>query len=355
MYLALLNEDGLGRSVQHVALHSLDFTSGNRGAGRQIVNDDFAAFIGDELTVALAYHRTAGVHHEESYPLQRDSIVCTGTSVCVLLNNQSGARSVVKRECLRIIGVNLNSLRLSGGVNGVPRDAFCLGYNQSPHHTIDGNFALFVRHIKAVAGDIPVGIRDELAGGGGDLEGDARQRLAGMGILLEDNQAASLGVLDHNRLRVAACANHHIGAGRINDVSAGRGLDFRQYISAGREIGYLDFSLRVCGKNAIGGQGRGADYPVQSYLAACGGSDPELRTWKRLIGGAVPFLDNQLALWLILERQSDRAARFYLNGLRLRINEESRRSACLRYNHAFAGFQTGNADFTRLIGSENAV
>ena len=355
LYLALFDEDGLGRSVKHVALHSLDFTGGNCSTGSQVVNDDFAAFICDKLAIGVADNRPAGVRYEESYPFQRDSILRTSTSIRILFDYQSGAGGIVKREGLCIIGIYMNGLCPGCGVDSVAGNALGFGYDEGTHYAVNGDFSVLVCYIQSVAGDMPVGVRHELTSGGGDLEGNARQRLAGIGIFLEDYQTASFGVLHHNRLRVSARPDDHIGAGGINDVSAGRGLDFRQYISARREIGYLDFSLRVGGKDTVRGQGRCANYPVQPYLAACGGSDPELRTWKRLIGGAVPFLDNQLALWLILERQSDRAARFYLNGLRLRINEESRRSACLRYHHAFAGFQTGNADFTRLIGSENAV
>ena len=65
----------------------------------------------------------------------------------------------------------------------------------------------------------------------------------------------------------------------------------------------------------------GADHAVQPHLTASGSGHPELRAGKGLTGGAVPLLDDELALGLVLEGQADRAAFLDLNGLGLGIND----------------------------------
>ena len=94
---------------------------------------------------------------------------------------------------------------------------------------------------------------------------------------------------------------------------------------------------------------------IQSHLAAGSCRDSELRSGKRLAGGAVPFLDDQLTLGLILKGQADRPALFDLYGLGLGIDEVARRGLGFRHHHALARLETGDQDFAVLVGAEDAV
>ena len=58
-----------------------------------------------------------------------------------------------------------------------------------------------------------------------------------------------------------------------------------------------------------------ANDAVQSHLAACRRSHPELGAGKGLARGAVPLLDDELALGLVLKGQADGAALFDLHRL----------------------------------------
>ena len=102
-------------------------------------------------------------------------------------------------------------------------------------------------------------------------------------------------------------------------------------------------------------QGRGADHAVQPHLTASGSGHPELRAGEGLSGGAVPLLDDELALGLVLEGQADRAAFLDLNGLRLGVDQITVRCACFCYDDALAGFQAGDADLAVFVRPEDAV
>ena len=82
--LALLDENGLGGAVQHIALQRLGFPRGDGGAGLQALNHDAAVFVGDILSVALAYHGARAVRHQEGHALQG-----CGGAFDVLLDHQS--------------------------------------------------------------------------------------------------------------------------------------------------------------------------------------------------------------------------------------------------------------------------
>ena len=85
------------------------------------------------------------------------------------------------------------------------------------------------------------------------------------------------------------------------DHIAGRAADLRNDVCPGGQISDADFSIAVGRKNTVLGEGGITDYPIQAHLAAGGGCNSELRTGEGLLCGAVPFLDDQLALGLVLK------------------------------------------------------
>ena len=63
----------------------------------------------------------------------------------------------------------------------------------------------------------------------------------------------------------------------------------------------MDLARRVSGKDAVLGKRRIANHAVQAHLAASGGGHTELSAGEGLAGGAVPLLDDQRALGLVLK------------------------------------------------------
>ena len=180
------------------------------------------------------------------------------------------------------------------------------------------------------------------------------QRLAGHSVPFRDGQCGLGGVGDNDRLRVSVGADDHVGAGAVHDVTV-RGLDFRQYIGAGCEIGNSDFAQGIGSKNAVGGQRGCADHAVQTHFATGRCGDAELRPGERLVGGAVPFLDNELALGLVFHGHADRLTRLDHYRLGLGINEEPRRGLGLCDDHALSGDEALDAHLAIFVRTVNAV
>ena len=120
-------------------------------------------------------------------------------------------------------------------------------------------------------------------------------------------------------------------------------------------MGDADLTAAVSGKHPVLGEGAVTNHPVQPHLAAGGGGHAELRARKRLARGAVPFLDDQLTLGLVLKGEGYGTSLFDLDGLALGINHIPRRRGDLGHDHALAGFQALDADFAVFIGAEDAV
>ena len=70
---------------------------------------------------------------------------------------------------------------------------------------------------------------------------------------------------------------------------------------------------------------------------------------------AVPFLDDQLTLRLILKSEADRPALFDLHGLGLGIDEVARRGLGFRHHHALSGLEAGDRDLTIFVRPVDAV
>ena len=257
-------------------------------------------------------------------------------------------------EGLGVIGVDHHRLSLAAGINGVAGDGLGFRHHQCAYHTVDLDLALLIRHIQAVAGDVAVFVRHILAAGSGDLEGDASQGFPGETISLVDDQGAGLGVFDDYGLGITLGADDHIGGGLVHHIALW-GLDLRDHVSAGDQVGDSDLTAAVSGKDAVLGEGAVTDDAVQPDFAPGSSRHPELSTGQGLIGFAVPLLDDEGALGGVLKGQADRAPLLDLDRLALRIQDEAVRGAGFGHHHALAGFQAGNVDLAVLIGAEDAV
>ena len=350
LHLAGLDLDGLGRAVQHEPFHCLDLLRGDGGSRLQPLQHDPAILIGDELAVGITHDRPAGIGDKEGHALDGG-----GGALDALLDHEGRRGGVIKPQCLRVVGVHHHSLRLGVGVDGVAGDAAGFCHHQRAHHPVDGDFPVLVRVVQAVGADLAVGIGDELAGGGGHLELHPFQGLAVQGTLLQDDQRTGLAVFHHNGLGVAALADDHIGGGRVDDVPAVRRFDFGQHIGVGREIGDPDLALGIGTENAVLGERRRADDAVQPHLTARGGGDPKFSTGQRLVGGGIPFLDDQFAHGLIFEGEGDGFARLNLDGLRLGVLDEPGRCGHLGHHHGFVGLEAADTHLAVLIAAIDTV
>ena len=271
-----------------------------------------------------------------------------------LQDGQGAEGIIVKPDGLGVPGIDHHSL--GRGVLAVIIRRLFLG-----HHIGSGeqlgqhDLPVDIGGVEAVAGGHALVVRGQLPVGGHHLELRPGQGLTGHAVILLDDQTTLAGVFDHHSLGVAALPNDHVGGGRVDDVPAVRGLDLIDHISTGSQIGDLDLTLSVGGEDAVLGQGRRADDPVQPHLAASGGGDSELRAGKHLIGLAVPFLDDQAAFRLIFKGKRHGFTRLNLDGLTLGIDQETSGGAHLGDYHALSRLQTGDADLPVLIGAVDAV
>ena len=350
LHLAVLNENLLGGAVQHEPLHRLDLPCDDSGSRLHIGQHDLSGLVGIIDPVVGAYRRATAVDDLEGDAGQGFIV----RALDVLSDDEGSAGGIVKMERLDVVGVDYHRLGLLRRINGVPRDGLDLSDHQRTHNAVDGDFPIPVRHIDAVAADLSVFIGDKLPGGSSHLKGNAGQRLVGDRIPFVDDQRTRLGVGHHHSLGVPIGPNDHIGAGRIHDIAC-RSLDFRKYIGAGREIGDPDFALGIGSKNAVLGKRTGANHTVQTHFATGRCGDAELRPGERLVGGAVPFLDNELALGLVFHGYADRLASLDHHSLGLGINEESRRRLGFRDDHALSGRQALDAHLAIFVRTVNAV
>ena len=349
LHLAHLDENGFRHAVQHKAIHGLDLPRRNGSAGNQVMDNDAAIFIGDELSVASAHNSAAAVGHKEGHTLQRRR-----GALDILFNHKGGAGRVGEMQRLGVIGIDHHRLGAAGLVDGVAGNGGLFRHYQRPHHTMDGDFSVLIGEVQAVAADLSVFSGYELAGRGRHLEGHALQGLPGEGVPLVDHQCSGLGVFHDDRLCIAVFADDHVCGRTIHHISC-RGLDLSQHISAGGQIGDRDLALPIRGKDAVLRQGAGADHAVQPHLTAGGSGHPELRAGEGLARGAVPLLDDELTLGLVLEGEGHRAALLDLNGLALGVDQIAVRRACFCYDDALAGLQGGDADLAVFIRPEDAV
>ena len=267
---------------------------------------------------------------------------------------QAAHRVVIHRDGLGVVGVDDHRLGTGLLMDGVALDGLGFRDDECPHQTVNDDLAVFVSAVEAHAGGHAAVVVHHRAVRLGDGKLYPLQGLMGDGIQLVDDKAALGGVGDDHRLGIYTLPDDYIGGGGVHDVPMGR-LDLREHVCAGGQVGDADLTAAVGGENTVLGEGGIANYPVQSHLAAGGRRDSELRAGKRLAGGAVPFLDDQLTLRLILKGQADRPALFDLHGLGLGIDEVAWRGLGFRHHHALSGLEAGDQDLTIFVRPVDAV
>ena len=196
----------------------------------------------------------------------------------------------------------------------------------------------------------PIIRADRRSGAVGDLERNAGKRLV-LRALNEflDNEGGSRLIVKNQAVGDAG-AHNDILRSLIQDVTRGRFL-LRHDIGAGLNFGDYDLSILVSGIEAIAG-GESLIIGEQLFIGV-GNFEP--RSGQGLAADAVPLLDNQFSLGLVLEGQADRPALLNLDGLRLRVNDESVRGLGFRHDHALAGLQALNTDFSVGVGPVNPL
>ena len=272
----------------------------------------------------------------------------------VPFQNREGAEGiVVKTKSLRVRGVDHH--RLGRGVLLVKIRGLVLRHDIGAGLNFgDYDLSILVCGIKAIAGGESLIIGEQLSISIGNFEPCSGQGFLGDLVILFDNEPALRSIGHDDRLGVSVGANYHVFAGFVHDIAC-RGLDFRQHIRAGSKIGNPNLTVGICGKNAVLRERSGTNHAVQTHLAASGSCHTELSAGEGLAADAVPLLDNQFSLGLVFEGQADRPALLNLDGLRLRVNDESVRGLGLRYDHALARLQTLNADFSVGVGPVNPI
>lgn len=340
--------DILRRLVQNVALRRLLLRYHNGGVGLQAGDRHGTVGAGGVESVVGADHMTVAVLDQELSAGER--LVCHGVP---LQDGQGAERGVVEAKGLRVPGIDnycLGRRVLLVKIRGlVLRHDVSAGLDFGDH-----NLAILIGGVKAVGGSKALVIREQLPIGIGDLEPRSGQGFLGDLVVFFNDQAALGGIGDNDRLGVAIGSDHHIGAGRVHDV-ARRGLDLRQHICAGGQIGNANLAVGISGKDSVLRERSGSDDTIQAHLTASGGGHPELSAGEGLAADGIPLLDDELAAGLVLEGERDRPALFDLNGLALRVNDESVRGLGFRHNDALARLQPRNANFSVLVRAIDAV
>ena len=207
--LALVDLDALRRPVQHESIHRFDLFCGNSHAVGQTLNDDLACSVGGIVAVVGADYRAGGVGHKELYPGKR-FIFRAGN---VFLENQCCSGFVVKGQRLRVIGVDHDSLRAAGFVDGVAGDRLGFRCYHGADDAGNADLTRFIGVINAVAGQFAVGVRDKAAIRIGDLKLDTLQRLpVGAGADLADDEISGRLVQKLQMRRFAALDERVLGA-----------------------------------------------------------------------------------------------------------------------------------------------
>ncbi len=345
--LVVLDFHGVGGIVQQVAGPRLDLPH-NIAARFQIGQGNEAPLIRAVLAVGIANNRSVrpgdlendvrqrllrgGIHLLHQQPAQGH--IGEAQNLGVRLADDNGLRS-----CVQQVAVNRLDLRHD----------VCVGVQLA-----EVNLAVFIGGIQAVGAGQAFIVGDQLAVCRLNFELDAREGFARHAVGFADQKAALGGIRNNHRLRVPVGPDDHVLAGFVHDIPC-RGLDLRQHISAGGEVGNPNLAVAVRLENTALGQRGRANHSVQSHFAASSGCDPELRTREGLAGDAVPFLHDQFSGGLVFEGEADRPALLDLYRLALGINQKPCGGFCLGDNHTFSGLQAGNADFAIFICAVNAV
>ena len=342
--LPVLHLEIVGRIVQAEAFRALDL----HGVVRAVCQSQ----IRPAVAVRCDSVHQGVVHAADLKGNVRDALL--GVVRVDLDQLQAAHMVVIHRDGLGVVGVDDHRLGTGLLMDGVALDGLGFRDDECPHQTVNDDLAVFVSAVEAHAGGHAAVVVHHRAVRLGDGKLYPLQGLMGDGIQLVDDKAALGGVGDDHRLGIYTLPDDYIGGGGVHDVPMGR-LDLREHVCAGGQVGDADLTAAISGKHPVLGQGAVTNHPIQSHLAAGGRRHSELGPGERLARGAVPFLDDQLTLRLILKIEADRPALFDLHGLGLGIDEVARRGLGFRHHHALSGLEAGDQDLTIFVRPVDAV
>ena len=293
------NNNILGRFIPDISSERFALCYHDSGIGGKSGNSDGAICSGDKPAIVGTDGPSLAVLHDK---------FCFGKGLLghsiSFEDGQGTKRIIVKPECLRIPSVDHDGL--GSGVDLIVVRSFRFRHNISAREQLGKHdLALAVGGVEAVGGCEALIVRNKLSAGGGDPELSTVEGLSGHGIILLHNKSPLGGVGDNNGLGVTIGANDHIGAGAVHDIPS-RSLGFGQHIRAGGQIGNANLTVCIGGEQAVLRQRGGADHAIQTNLTACGGGHTELSAGKGLAGLAVPFLNYDFSLRLVLKSCVDK-------------------------------------------------
>ena len=371
--VALLNDDGalggivegeglgvaveqlyrLGGGVHLIAQRSLNL-SDDVGVLLQAGDDDLALGVGGVAAVAAdGVVGTDDCRAVRGRDLEDSALQGVPGDAVALLDDQGALGGVVEGQGLSVAAVHLH--RLGGGVHLVALRGLHLSDDVGVRLQVrDDDLAAGVGGVEPVGAHSPARVVHDGPVGGRDPEGRVRQGLMGHAVALLDDEGTLGGILDDDSLGIAVGADDHVGHGAVDDVPV-RGLDFRDDIGPGLQVGDVDLAVGVGGKDTVLRQRAVADNAVQAHLTASGCGQAELSAGEGLTRHAVALLDDELALGLVGKGQGDRLASLDDDGLGLGVDDEASGSLRLGDDHALAGLQAADEDFTIGVGGVDAV
>ena len=343
----------LGGGVHLIAQRSLNL-SDDVGVLFQAGDDDLALGVGG--VAAVAADGVVGAHHSRAVrgrDLEDSALQGVAGDAVALLDDQGPLGGVVERQGLRVAAVHLH--RLGGGVHLVALRCLHLSDDVGVRLQVrDDDLAAGVGGVEPVGAHRPARVVHDGPGGGRDPEGRVRQRLMGHAVALLDDEGTLGGILNDDGLGIAVGPDDHVGHGAVDDVPV-RGLDFRDDIGPGLQVGDVDLAVGVGGKDTVLRQRAIADNAVQAHLTASGCGQAELSAGEGLTRHAVALLDDELALGLVGKGQGDRFASLDDDGLGLGVDDKAVRSLRFRDDYALAGLQVVDEDFTIGVRGVDAV
>ena len=223
---ARLDLDVLGCTVQHKALHGLDFPGDDYGAGFNAGQDDLAGFVGVVEAVVRPDSGPGSVYHPEGHAGKR---LVLG-ALDKLPNNQGRGGGIVEIDGLRVVGIHHNGLGPGVGVDAVAGDRLQLRYYHCPGNAGEDDLSVAVRVVDAIRGNLPVFVVNHLPVGVLDLELHALQG----GVVCETqfiDDKVSKGLVEHLQGIGLVVLDLH-GVGRIVKEVSGLCLDLPHNVAA---------------------------------------------------------------------------------------------------------------------------
>ena len=340
LHFTALDENVLGRPIQHEALDRLDLPHLHGGAGFDALQHDLSGLVRVVHAIVRADSSAIAVHDLKGHAGQR---LVLGP-LDKLADNQRGAGFIVKDQAVGHAGAYHDALgRL---IEDVALGGLFLG---DDHGGIGGQPGNGDRTVSAGGVDPVVGA-DHMAIAVPHHKLSALQGLLGHSVPLQDRQGAEGIVIKPDGLSIPGVDHHGLGGGVLAVIV--RFPFLRHYISAGEQLGENDLTVDIGGVEAVGG---GHALVVRGQLSV-GGHHLKLCAGERLLGDAVVLLDDQAALAGVLDHHGLGVAALpndHVGGGR--VNDIPAVRGLDLIDHISAGGQICDLDLALGIGGEDAV